>query len=238
MRRLAKVARVAALSSMALAIGCNGDTSNNATSDAGGADASTTLYQRLGGHAGIRSAVDKIIQAELGDPQLASFFVNQVATPVPPGHPTVGQIAECLTNQLGNAAGGSEAYPTTVTDGQGSFTCRNMVAIQRPCHISGGTFDKFVMIAAGELQSLGVANADIQTVGSVLTSTKTAIVDPSAADAGEMAFDAGAGGDDGASDAPASDGALNEASVPDGGDVIVDSTLVDAGETGFDAGHE
>ena len=230
MKCFVKAARLAALSSLPLAIGCNGDNSNNAASDAGGGDASTTLYQRLGGHAGIRSAVDKIIQAELGDPQLASFFVNQVATPVPSGHPTVSQIAECLTNQLGKAAGGQETYPTTVTDDAGSFTCRDMAAIHRPFHISGGTFDKFVMIAAGELQSLGVASSDIQTVGSVLTSAKTAVVDPSAADAGEMAFDAGAGGDDGASDAPASDGALSEASATDGGDA--------EGEMGFDAGHD
>jgi hypothetical protein len=66
-----------------------------------------------------------------------------------------------------------------------------MATIHRPLHISGGTFDKFVMIAAGELQTLGVAAADIQTIGGVLNSTKTAIVDPSLADAGEQAHDAG-----------------------------------------------
>jgi hypothetical protein len=160
--------------------------------DAGGGDsAATTLYERLGGHAGIRGALDQVVLAELGDPALASFFFNQVQNPVPAGHPTVDQLTECLTDQLSKAAGGQEAFPTTVTDDAGSFTCRDMVTIHRSFHISGGTFDKFVMIAAGELQTLGVAAGDIQAVGSVLTSAKPAIIDSNLADAGEMAYDAG-----------------------------------------------
>jgi truncated hemoglobin YjbI len=202
-KRLIQAAVVTVLSSLPLAVGCGDDAANpKATADAGGGDATTTtLYQRLGGHAGIRSAVDKIIQAELGDPQLASFFVNQVAMPVPAGHPTVDQIAECLTDQLGKAAGGSETYPTTVTEDAGAFTCRDMATIHRPLHITGGTFDKFLMIAAGELQTLGVADADIATVGAVLAGARLAVVDPNAADAGEMAFGGGATGDGGAGDA-------------------------------------
>ena len=160
--------------------------------DAGGGDAAvTTLYDRLGGHTGIRGALDKVVQAELGDPALASFFFNQVQTPVPAGHPTVDQLTECLTDQLSNAAGGPETFPTTVTDDAGSFTCRDMATIHQPLHISGGTFDKFIMVAAGELQALGVSTSDIQTVGTVLTSAKPAIVDPNLADAGEMSYDAG-----------------------------------------------
>jgi hypothetical protein len=173
---------------------CSASNSSNAASPDSGpaADGSmTTLYARLGGHAGIRGALDKVVQAELGDPALASFFFNQVQSPVPAGHPTVDQLTECLTDQLSNAAGGPEAFPTTVTDEAGSFTCRDMATIHQPLHISGGTFDKFVMIAAAELQMLGVATADIQTVGSVLTSAKPVIVDPNLADAGEMAYDAG-----------------------------------------------
>ena len=153
--------------------------------------ASTTLYQRLGNHAGIRAAVDHIVQAELGDPKIASFFFNQVATPIPAGHPNVDQLSECFTDLLASAAGGPETYPTTVTDDAGSFTCRDLVTIHRPLHISGGTFDTFVMIAAGELQTLGVASSDIQTIGTVLNGTKAAIIDPNLGDAGEMGFDAG-----------------------------------------------
>ena len=135
------------------------------------------------------------MQAELGDPDIASFFFNQVSSPVPAGHPTVDQLAECFTDELASAAGGPETFPTTVSDEAGSFTCRPMSAIHQPLHISGGTFDKFVMIAAGELQTLGVASGDIQTVGTVLVSAKTAVVDPGLVDAGEMPYgDGGNGG--------------------------------------------
>ena len=125
---------------------------------------------------------------ELGDPDIASYFFNQVASPVPAGHPTVDQLEECLTDQLANAAGGTETYPTTVTVDAGSFTCRDMTTIHAPLHISGGTFAKFVTIAAGELGTLGVAPADIQTVGGVLTGAKSAIVDSKLLDAGEQAY--------------------------------------------------
>jgi hypothetical protein len=167
------------------------ESTDASSSEAGDGGPSTTLYQRLGSHAGVRAAIDKIVQAELGDPKIASFFFNQVATPVPAGHPTVDQLSECFTDLLANAAGGPETYPTTVADEAGTFTCRNLAVIHQPLDISGGTFDTFVMIAATELGTLGVAAADIQTIGSVLASTRSDIVSPSGADAGEMAYDAG-----------------------------------------------
>jgi truncated hemoglobin YjbI len=155
--------------------------------DAGAEATTTTLYERLGKHAGIRAAVDQIVLAELADPEIASFFVNQAGPK--PGHPSGAQISECLTNQLGKAAGGPEMYPTTLDADAGGFVCRDMATIHAPFHIAGSTFDKFVMIAATKLTSLGVAAADVATVGSVLNSTKTDIVDPAAAGG---AFDAGA----------------------------------------------
>ncbi len=178
-----------------MAVGCSSNSSTQAAGDSGvasaGDGATTSLYQRLGGHAGIRGAVDKIVGAELGDPELASYFVYQTMSPTPAGHPNVDQLEECLTDQLASAAGGTESYPTTVTDDAGSWTSRDMTTIHKQFHISGGTFSKFVMIAAGELQTLGVAATDIATVGSVLTGEESAIVDSNLTDAGELAFDAG-----------------------------------------------
>src|SRR5271170_8284265 len=122
-RWLGVVVVCAGFATLAIAVGCSSNGSSNPSSgeDAGGgagsdsgaahADAGT-LYERLGGHAGIRSAVNAVVQAELGDPDLASYFFNQVAMPVPAGHPTVDQLSECFTDQLANAAGGPEAYPT------------------------------------------------------------------------------------------------------------------------------
>jgi hypothetical protein len=130
------------------------------------------------------------------DPDMKTYFFNQLTMPVPSGHPTADQIEECLTDQLGNAAGGPETFPTTVVTlddagaDAGSFACRgNMTTIHAPLLISGGTFDKFVMIAGGVLTSaMGTGpytftTADIATVAGVLTGLKPAIVDQALADA-------------------------------------------------------
>jgi hemoglobin len=181
--------------------GCSSDDSSGgtATNDAGGGGDSTaasTLYTRLGGHAGIRAAVNAIVGKELLDTDIASYFVYQTMTPTPAGHPNVDQLEECLTDQLGNAAGGPETYPTTVTDDAGTWTCRDMKSIHAQFNISGGTFSQFVMIAANELQALGVAPADITAVGGVLTGTSSEIVNATLADAGELPFTPTDGGAD------------------------------------------
>jgi hypothetical protein len=171
---------------------------DTASSSSGGSSSggSSTLYDRLGGHAGIRGAINAVVAAELMDADIKTYFFNQVATPVPAGHPSADQIEECLTDQLGAAAGGPETFPTTVVspDDAGSFTCRDMSTIHQPLSISGGTFDKFVMIAGGVLTSaMGTGTytytmADIGTVAGVLTGAKPAIVSASLADAGSQPF--------------------------------------------------
>ena len=167
---------------LALAAGCSSSsTSSSSTPDggtaAGDGGSSDTLYTRLGGHDGIRKAINAIVAAELADTEIASFFGNVGM----PGHPTADQIEACFTDLLGNAAGGTEAYPAT----ESGFTCRSMKDSHASLHIPQATFDKFVTIAAGELKTLGVADADITTIGGVLNGTQSAIVDPNAvADAG------------------------------------------------------
>jgi hypothetical protein len=184
-----------------------------ADSDAGDAG---TLYTRLGGHAGIRAAIHQIVVKELADPQILTYFYAQVANPVPASSPTASEIEECFTDLLANISGGSEAYPTTVstvvfadggvdsvtdagglplTDaGHATWTCRDMTTVHAHLHISGGTFDKFVMIAGAELAMLGVAPADITTIATALVGTKGAIEDPALADAGPQVYPGPDGG--------------------------------------------
>src|SRR5580698_3684066 len=102
---LLKTATVVVASSLPLAalMGCSSSKSNGSPPDASTEAATSTLYARLGGHAGIRKAVDAIVGAELMDTRIASFFFNQVASPVPAGHPTVDQLSECFTDLLGSA---------------------------------------------------------------------------------------------------------------------------------------
>jgi hypothetical protein len=154
----------------AVAAGCS-SSSSSAPPPSGG------LYSRLGGHSGIRSALNAVVADELKDPEIAAFFANVGM----PGHPTADQIEECLTDLLGNAAGGPEQYPTTAN----GFACRDMHTAHASLHIPGTVFDKFVGIAAGTLKTAGVADADIGTIGMALNGTKADIVDPNAgADAG------------------------------------------------------
>lgn len=190
-----------ALCALAACSPTNNTADTGVVTDTGtGGDAGGSLYTRLGGRAGIATAVDAIVTQELMDPEIASYFYFQVTpgsggTPPVNGHPSVAQLKSCLVNQLANAAGGPEAYPGTPADNMG-WQCRNMADSHRDLRIPGTVFDRFVMIAAGVLTSAGVAPADIAVVGGVLNSTRSAIVDPSR-DGGAFVpplTDAGAGG--------------------------------------------
>jgi hypothetical protein len=167
-----------------------GGASSSSGSDAGACNDAGTLYSRLGEHSGIRTAVNAVVAAELGNADMKSYFFWQL-TPTP-GHPSAGQVEECFTDLLAMAAGGPETYPPeggVSDDGGTPWMCRaNMAAIHAPLLISGGTFDEFVTIAAGVLQNAGVQACDIATIGSALESFKPAIVTASLADAGLEPF--------------------------------------------------
>ena len=162
-----------------------GSSSDSSSGDAGG-----TLYSRLGGRAGIATAVDAIVAQELMDPEIASYFYFQVtngSSGMPPvdGHPNVAQLKSCLVNQLANAAGGTEQYPGTPADNMG-WQCRNMTASHAGLNIPGSVFDRFVTIAAGVLTSAGVAPADIAVIGGVLNSTRSQVAQDTMRDGGSF----------------------------------------------------
>lgn len=194
LRTLAIAAAVAAVASLGAAVtACSSDDPAPAktTTDAGGTtpeagggggDAgdggtSTTLYERLGKRAGIAKAVDAIVAEELKDPEIASYFFFQATAPGN-GHPTADQVKLCLTFQLSNASGGTEAYPPAPSE-TGGFTCRNMSVAHAELHIPDTVFTKFLTIAGGVLQSAGVAKGDITVIAGVLDGFRSSIVDPS-----------------------------------------------------------
>lgn len=166
----------------------SGATSSSSSSSGGASGQNTTpeksLYERLGKRDGIKGALDKILEAVLADPDIASYFVFVGKD----GHPpSAAVIQECLIHQLGSAAGGPASevkYPTTVTVMDKTFACRDMKSAHAGLGIPPKTFDKFVTIAAGELKKLGVPDADITTIGSVLTGTKTDVVTDSSREEG------------------------------------------------------
>jgi hypothetical protein len=149
----------------------------------------TTLYERLGGHDGIHAALVAIVGKELADPDIASYFFNQMKAPIPAGHPSPDQIEECFTVLLANVAGGPYSYPPDggVTTDAGTFMCRDMMTIHQPLQISGGSFDKFISIAAATLAPT-VCTSDLMAIGGALEGTRGAIVLPSLADAGAEMF--------------------------------------------------
>ena len=144
----------------------------------GSGSGETTLYTRLGGHAGIRSAINSIVAEELMNADIASYFFYQTSGTTPPlGHPTAGQIEECFTDLLGNIAGGPEEYPTTLSaDAGGPYTCRSLTEAHRDLQINAGTFNAFIAIAGGVLTKAGVASADITTIAGALEGTKGNVV--------------------------------------------------------------
>jgi hypothetical protein len=174
----------------------SGTSSTSATSSSSGTTAACndagTLYTRLGSHAGIRGAIDKVVTAELGDPDEVTYFFWQLHPTA--GHPSADQVSECFTDLLASVAGGPEQYPPDggVFDDAGvvkTWQCRaDMKALHVPLMISGGTFDQFITVAAPVLLDAGVQPCDLATIATVLESTKTAIVDPALADAGSQMF--------------------------------------------------
>jgi hypothetical protein len=190
--RAALGAGSAAAISAALSMGCSSDDSTPAADSGGpttpdaGSDAGS-LYARLGGHAGIRAAVNQIVADETANMDIASYFFFQGGAPGN-GHPTVDQVEECFTDLIGSLTGGAEMYPMTITTDAGAYTCRDMQTIHAPLLISSGTFDEFVMIAGMTLGNLGVTSGDVMTLAGALSSTKSAIVPASLMDSGLQAY--------------------------------------------------
>jgi hypothetical protein len=162
--------------------------SSSGSTDGGNEAATTTLNQRLGGKAGIKTAVDAIVAKELEDMDTASFFYYQVtkkpdggAAPARDTSPSVDQLKDCLVVQLDEASGGTSKYAGYVSNGH---TCRDMKTAHTGLKISATAFDKFVTAAAGVLKAapFSLSDDDLKAVGGVLNGTKTDIVDPAGAD--------------------------------------------------------
>jgi len=206
------LASVLALASAAgvAAVGCGDDSTTATAKDAGlgkdtGVDmtidgstfptdsgtpedtgAPTTLYDRLGGHAGIAAAVKHIVEDADGvgaDPQILSYFAVRTGgvapTPFGAGDPSLAVVEDCFTQFTAKAVGGPEAYPFTSTAGGANFVCRDMPTAHQGLGITSAAFQKFVTIAGAKLTMLGVSSADLMTIGGALLGTAADIVDQS-----------------------------------------------------------
>jgi hypothetical protein len=142
-----------------------------------------TIYTRLGGHDGIRAAVNAVVAAELTNADIASYFFFQAGAPGN-GHPTANQISECFADLVGFSVSGPETYPTKVgadgglaTDGGANeFTCRSLVTAHRALKIDKNTFNTFIGIAGTVLTAAKVCPADIVTLAGALEGSSTSII--------------------------------------------------------------
>jgi hypothetical protein len=151
------------------------------------------LYDRLGGKAGLEAFVKGVVENHvLTDADLKTFFFNQVATPIPAGHPSATQIVVCFGRFVGTALG-ADSYPgAPVADPTNTntpnFTCRDMVAAHQSAntmlHIGAGTFDKFIGYIAMDLMPLvkptatkpgEITQAEFDALAAALVGQKTAV---------------------------------------------------------------
>jgi len=148
--------------------------------DAGTDSGTTTLYQRLGGHAGIQQYMTAVLTEELKDPQQASYFVYVVPNPQP-GHPGAADLIGCMTNLVGSATGGPEVYPSTLPDG---YQCRALATSHAYLHVPNGVFNDMVTTVAAVGTAAGVSASDVAKLAALFGSTRAQIVDPTVGDGG------------------------------------------------------
>ena len=170
------------------------DNTTPVTTPDSGADAGTlSLYQRLGGQAGLETFVGNVVTTKiLTDADLKTFFFNQVATPIPAGHPSAKQITVCFARFVG-AALDADTYPgAAVPDAENTntpmHTCRDMVSAHRSAgtmlNIGDGNFDKFIGYIAADLMTLvkptatmagEITQAEFDTLAGALNGQKSSV---------------------------------------------------------------
>jgi hypothetical protein len=183
--------------------GTTGTAGASTDGGAGTGDGGTlSLYARLGGKTGLEMFVQNVVETKiLTDADLKTFFFNQVATPIPAGHPSAAQIVVCFGRFVG-AALGADTYPgAAVADAANtntpSFTCRSMIDAHRGAttmlNIGSADFDKFVGYIAASLMPLivptptmvgQISQAEFNTLAGALTGQKPAITTTGAPDGG------------------------------------------------------
>lgn len=156
--------------------------------DSGTDSTASTLYDRLGKNAGLKSAMDAIVADELKDPEIAAFFAPNLNPAGPPaGRPNGAQIKGCLVEQIANASHdttkGDTAmpYPTKLADG---FQCRDMKTSHAGLGVTESAFNKFGAIAAAVAKGAGLAEADLTSLTNFLAVNKAAIVSAPVTDGG------------------------------------------------------
>lgn len=122
-----------------------------------------TLYERLGGEAGIEAVVEDFLARVDGDEKINGYFRNTSVDG--------GRLERCLVKQIGNATGGPQAYPDPAAG------CRSMAEAHAGLGISTVDFNDLVAHLVDALEDAGVAAADIETITGVLDGVRGDVVE-------------------------------------------------------------
>ena len=153
-----------------LALGaCSDDTSMTAdagtTADAGG---TATLYDRLGGQAGITTVINAFVGKVLADPKINGYFLNNTLNAT--------RLVTCLVKQVGSLTGGPQTYPTGTAPADADG-CRNMKASHAGLKISTNDWNDLAGHLLTALEEAGVAAGDRMVIAQALEPLKPDIIE-------------------------------------------------------------
>ena len=129
-----------------------------------------SLYERLGGKAGIEGIVANFAAAAHGHPELAPYFMNADVDGV--------RLTACLELQLSALTGGRDDQGRAFRYPGDDARCRDMRTIHAGMGITYSLFDITVDALAGELVAAGANDADLVALGRVLRGLQDKIVSP------------------------------------------------------------
>jgi truncated hemoglobin YjbI len=146
-----------------------GDIDAAPTTDGGDSDAPPTLYQKLGGQAGIAAKLTTFVGVVVLDNRINGYFLNSKLDPA--------HFITCLTLFVGKMTGGPEEYPNAM------LGCRDMKAAHLGLKISMADFNALTEDLAMGLVAAGLTPADIATLSMGLGPLVGDIVEDTASNA-------------------------------------------------------
>ena len=136
--------------------------------DAGGG-ADPTLYEILGGEAGLTAAVTAFVGAVAADPKINGYFLNDTVD--------IDHVILCLTKQFAELAGSPDHVYPDEGDPADEDGCRNMTDSHAGLGISTADFNDLVGHLVDVLTGAGLSESIIGIVGGALGGLATVIVE-------------------------------------------------------------
>lgn len=177
MRNVAKLfLSTLALCSLLAACGDDGGGDADAReADARETDAGGTLYDRLGGQAGVSAVIDDFLAKVLADPEVNGYFLNEGAN--------YTRLRTCLIKQVSAAAGAPGITYPQGDEPDDADGCRNMKKSHEGLGISQAEFDALAGNLVAAMTAKGVAEADRTAVVGAVMPLSTDIIEDADNDA-------------------------------------------------------